>query len=598
MSASQSLPQAWQIADLSLSELLKRGKAIKREDCEKTIRLAVLGDCATQHYTECLVAALKCRGLWPEVYQAEYDAIRKELLDDASGMHAFVPEVVVFFNCVQMLEQRFVEHGHAGLIETVLDELQFQWERVLLKHKSIVIQHNFCAPLDFSFGNFARGCPASLGHAVLEINRTLFVSAQRRGNVRIVDTDSQASYHGRRHWLDEGLWNQAKQALSPRFLPPLVKMVSDVILEAQGISTKCVILDLDNTTWGGILGDVGAGGLEIGEIDPMGGIFTRFQGAMKNLTRRGILLAVCSKNSQEAVDEVFKSHPDMTLRPDDLAICVANYEDKVSNILFIQRELNIGLDACVFLDDAPIERDFVRSRLPQIQVPELPEDPAEVLRALANWNLFEASQFSDEDQQRTSLYRANATRKQMLQNAGDYEAYLESLDSVAEIESFNELTLARTHQLLQRSNQFNLTTRRHTEGALREFAIDAQRTLAFTVRLHDRVSNHGIISVLIAEAIADSLVIDSWVMSCRVLSRYVEEVVFGEALRFAQSRGLRKIEGTYVKTAKNSMVAGLLPRFGFQLLETEGDTTRYALDVAETVIRPNLPIRVVQKQRV
>ena len=595
MNASESLLQAWQIPDLSLSDLLKRGKSIVREDCQKTMRLAVLGDCATQHYTECLTASLKCRGYWPEVYQAEYDAMRKELLDDTSGMHAFVPEMVVFFNCVQMLERRFMEHGPAGLVEEVLDELQLQWEKVLVKHDAIVIQHNFCAPLDFTFGNFTRGCPASLGHAVLEINRALFASAQRRGNVRIVDTDSQASYHGRKYWLDEGLWNQAKQALSPRFLPPLVKMVSDVILESQGVSTKCVILDLDNTTWGGILGDVGAAGLEIGEVDPIGGIFTRFQGAMKNLTRRGILLAVCSKNTQEAVDEVFKSHPDMTLRQDDLAISIANYEDKVSNILLIQRELNIGLDACVFLDDAPIERDFVRSRLPQIQVPELPEDPAEVLRALASWNLFESSRFSEEDQKRTSLYRADVTRKQLLQNSGNYEAYIASLDSIAEIEPFNELALPRTHQLLQRSNQFNLTTRRHAEGALRQYAVDQKKFLAFTVRLQDRVSNHGIISVFISEAIADSLVIDSWVMSCRVLSRYVEEVVFAEALRFARSHGLGKIYGTYIKTAKNSMVAGLLPKFGFRQVEVAGDTTQYALDVTEAVSRANLPIRVVHK---
>jgi FkbH-like protein len=183
----------------------------------------------------------------------------------------------------------------------------------------------------------------------------------------------------------------------------------------------------------------------------------------------------------------------------------------------------------------------------------------------------------------------------MLHNAGDYEAYLESLDSVAEIEPFNELTLPRTHQLLQRSNQFNLTTRRHAEGALRQYAVDQQKCLAFTVRLQDRVSNHGIVSVFIAEAIADSLVIDSWVMSCRVLSRYVEEIVFGEALRFARSRGLGKIYGTYIQTAKNSMVAGLLPKFGFRQVETAGDTTQYALDVATAVSRANLPVRVVHK---
>ena len=598
MSRRPAPVQAWEIASLSLTELLKRGRSIAREDCGKTIRLAVLGDCATQHYAECLSAALRCRGFWPELYQAEYDSIRKELFDAASGMHAFQPEVVVFFNCVQMLEKRFVKHGGEGLAEAVLGEIEQQWQKVLARHKAVVIQHNFCAPLDFSFGNLTRGCPAALGHAVQEINRSLFSLAQRVGNVRIVDTDFQAGYHGRRHWLDEGLWSQAKQALSPRFLPPLVKVVSDAILEGQGVGTKCVILDLDNTTWGGILGDVGAGGLEIGDTDPMGGIFTRFQGAMKTLGKRGILLAVCSKNSQEAVDDVLENHPDMTLRPDDIVVCVANYGDKVSNILGIQRGLNIGLDSCVFLDDSPVERDFVRSRLPEVQVPELPEDPAQVLRELANWNLFETGHFVEEDRRRTDLYRANATRQRMLENAGDYESYLESLDTVAEIEPFGDMTLARVHQLLQRSNQFNLTTRRHSESVLRQFAADPRRFLAFTVRLRDRVSDHGIISVCIAEAKGDALIIDSWVMSCRVLSRHVEDVVFGECLRFARARDLKRIQGSYIRTAKNSMVAGLLPGFGFRALEADGDTTPYTLDVGSAAPKPGLPLRVVYHQGV
>ena len=237
--------------------------------------------------------------------------------------------------------------------------------------------------------------------------------ANETGAVRIVDTESQAAFFGKKDWLDERLWCDAKQALSPKFLPPLAKSVTDVICERIGVSVKCVILDLDNTLWGGILGDAGFDGIEIGEVSSIGITYHRFQLALLGLKNRGLVLAVSSKNDQRNVLRVLTDHPDMVLRASDFIVVRANYDDKVANIKAIQKALNISMDSIVFLDDSPFERDFVRSSIMDLQVPDLPDDPAEFIAKLALWNLFEVGSFSMEDQNRTEFYQMNTRREEL-----------------------------------------------------------------------------------------------------------------------------------------------------------------------------------------
>ena len=321
--------QPWQIADLSLAELLKQGKAVEREGCHTELRLGILGDCATQHYSQCLAAALKLRGVWPETYEAEFDSIQQETIDRGGQLFRHRPKAVVLFNCVQKLEERYaLSTQHDGFVQQVVDDMLEVWDRLLAGGVETVLQHNFCLPMFHAFGNFSVASRHSLLDMVMRINAALTERAQANGAVRIVDTEGQAAFFGKRQWLDERLWCQAKQALSPRFLPPLAKSVSDIIAERMGRSVKCIVLDLDNTLWGGILGDVGYDGIEVGEVSNIGLVYQRFQYALLQLKQRGVILAICSKNDEANVRRVLADHPDMVLRESDFVKISANFGDK------------------------------------------------------------------------------------------------------------------------------------------------------------------------------------------------------------------------------------------------------------------------------
>lgn len=584
--------QAWQIADLSLAELLKQGKAVAREHCNSELRLGILGDGATQHYSQCVAAALKLRGIWPEIHESEFDAIAQETVDRGGPLFQFRPKAVVLFNCVQKLEERYaLSKHHDGFVEQVLGDMLEVWDRLLAGGVETVLQHNFCLPMFRPFGNFSIGSGHSLLEMVMRINAALTERAQANGAVRIVDTEAQAAFFGKRQWLDERLWCQAKQALSPRFLPPLAKSVSDIIAERIGRSVKCVILDLDNTLWGGILGDVGYDGIEIGEVSNIGLVYQRFQNALLMLRQRGVLLAISSKNDEANVRRVLADHPDMVLRETDFVKICANFDDKVGNIRQIQAVLNISLDSMVFIDDSAFERDFVRTALPELQVPEMPEDPADFLAAMTMWNLFEVGSASAEDSARTAFYQANASRQALQEKASDLPAYLRALGMVAEIRPFDGFTAPRAYQLFQRSNQFNLTTIRYSEAELKTVAEDPDCD-TFTLRLQDRLGDNGIVLAVIARAQGEALHVDSLVMSCRVLGRRVEEATLDILAGLARGRGCRRLTGEYRPTAKNAMVAGFYPGLGFLLEREAGDAKFFCLELSGYRRPEDLPIEI------
>jgi FkbH-like protein len=584
--------QSWQISDLSLAELLGKGRAVEHEHCNTELRLGILGDCATQHYSQCLAAALKLRGIWPQVYEAEFDSIERETVDRGSGLFQHRPKTVILFNCVQKLEERYALcKRHDGLVADVLDEMQGVWDRLLAGGVETILQHNFCLPMFRPFGNFSVVGEHSLVEIVTRLNALLIERAQASGAVRIVDTESQAAFFGKRQWLDERLWSQARQALSPRFLPPLAKSVSDIIAERIGRSVKCVILDLDNTLWGGVLGDVGYDGIEIGEVSNIGIVYQRFQISLLMLRQRGVLLAVCSKNDEANVRRVLAEHPDMILKEADFVKICANFDDKVSNVRRIQAALNISLDSMVFIDDSAFERDFVRTALPELQVPEMPEDPADFLAALTMWNLFEVGSSSPEDGARTAFYQANVSRQALQQKASDLPAYLRALGMVADIQPFDGFTVPRACQLFQRSNQFNLTTIRYSEVELKAIAEDPD-CHTFTLRLRDRLGDNGIVLAVIARAGGAVLHIDSLVMSCRVLGRRVEEATLDILAGLARARGCARLTGEYRPTAKNAMVAGFYPSLGFLPEHEEGDAQFFSLTLAGYRRPDDLPIEI------
>jgi FkbH-like protein len=410
------------------------------------------------------------------------------------------------------------------------------------------------------------------------MNHGVRALAAELDNVFTVDTDHIASWHGKRGWFDERLWFHSKSFCHPEALPQVAGQAVDIFRAVRGKGVKCIALDLDNTLWGGTIGDDGLEGIRLGELGE-GEAYVRFQTWLKELSDRGIILGVCSKNDDERAREPFRRHADMVLREAHISCFIANWNDKAGNLRELSRRLNIGLDSIVFLDDSPFERNLVRELVPEVSVPELPQDPAEFVPYLESLNLFEATQFSDEDRQRTAFYRGNVLRETEQERFADVGAYLASLRMEAKFERFDDLHLPRITQLVQRTNQFNLTTIRHSAAELKQFAEDPDY-FPFYVTLSDRFGDNGLISVVIGRRDGDELELVTWLMSCRVIARRLEEFVLDQLVELARDAGLSTLRGRFVPTKKNGLVAGHFASLGFATADELADgSSTWRLDV-------------------
>jgi FkbH-like protein len=395
----------------------------------------------------------------------------------------------------------------------------------------------------------------------------------------IHDIEAVASWVGRRQFFDERAWDLWKLPCSLEHLPRIAKSIADVLLAFRGRVVKCVVADLDNTLWGGVIGDDGLEGIELSTHGGGAGeSFVRLQLYLRQLRRRGILLAVCSKNDEAAALMPFVHHPDMVLKRDDISVFVANWDDKAAGIRRVRDELNIALDSIVFLDDNAFERNLVRELLPEVIVPELPEDPSSVVAFLSELNLFETTSLSKEDLQRALQYQREAERRESATRCASVQEFLQSLDMQMVVARFDRFQVPRIAQLMQRSNQFNLCTRRLSETECSAL----MRSAAFIplyATLADRFGDHGLISVVVLEQQQDTLIIRDWLMSCRVLARGVEQFLMNHVVAEARQLGLTSVIGEYIPTAKNGMVRDFFQQFGFTRLSTPGD--KWMLNVSE-----------------
>jgi FkbH-like protein len=386
--------------------------------------------------------------------------------------------------------------------------------------------------------------------------------AVEKKNLNICDLSSIQNTCGSLSAVSEKMYITTDSVLSFDVLPAVAKNITDIVLAYTGKFKKCLILDLDNTLWGGIIGDDGIEGIEIGDLG-VGKAFSKFQSWIKQLKARGIILTVCSKNTEHIAKEPFEKHPDMVLKLTDIALFVANWNNKPDNIRYIQSVLNIGFDSMVFLDDNSFEREMVKKEIPEIVVPDLPEDIADYLPFLYRLNLFETASFTEEDAMRNDQYREEAERTKTQYHFTNENEFLESLQMVAEVKPIDKFTLPRSVQLTQRSNQFNLRTIRYTEEKLKELIADDTK-FTITVSLKDKFGDYGLISLLILEKTNDTdLFIDTWIMSCRVLKRNMEEFVLNEVVEIARLNKCSNISGEFIPTAKNELVKDHYKVLGF-----------------------------------
>jgi len=533
-------------------------------------RLAILGDCATQHLSVALRGYGFEQGIALELFDAAYNQILPQIMDETSEMYAFKPDMVLIFMCAESLYDLWCatpENNRISFADEVFSTIASYWTHLASYCNAKIAQFTFAENNDCVFGNLTHS--SSYIYQLRKLNLLLMENK----DVFLVDLCGIQAQTGRNFFFDPKMYYLAKMPISLATLPVVAKNVIDVILSLLGVTKKCIVLDLDNTLWGGIIGDDGLNGIEIGEFG-LGRTYTAFQCWLKELKKRGILLAVCSKNEERTAKEPFESHPGMVLRLHDFAMFVANWKDKAENIRQIQTQLNIGMDSIVFIDDNPFERDLVRTLIPEIAVPDLPEDPAEYIPFLQNLNLFETTTFSDADTKRTEQYRAEIGRTAMRQQFASYDEYLQNLEMIGTAAPFDELHAPRIAQLTQRSNQFNLRTIRYTQSEIENVAKN-DITLYFTLR--DKLSDHGLIGVVIMKKHdTKTLFIDTWLMSCRVLKRGMEEFIVNKIMETAQMAGFKKVMGEYIPSPKNMMVADIYEKFGF-IRESENI---FAVDVA------------------
>src|SRR5262249_31796433 len=438
------------------------------------------------------------KGIALEAYEGPFDAIELEARNPYSALYRFKPHIVVILNSVQSLRDRFYirENPESFTAETG-EGLRGVWDAIGKFSQATIVQSNFVAPIERFFGNFDPLVGDSLASTVFQLNFDIVSEARKRGNVLLLDLESTASRVGRQSWFDERLWALAKSLCSLDHLPLVAQNIVDIISATQGQGIKCIVVDLDNTLWGGVVGDDGPHGIRIGahgEGEP----FFRFQCFLRELRRRGIPLAVCSKNDRVNALRPFQENGEMVLSLNDFAVFLANWENKPDNIRTIQSTLKIGFDSILFVDDSPFEREAVRALLPDVKAPELPEDPAQWIQSLLASNLLEAVSFSSEDQRRSQAYPPEAHRRRGATEAPSFEAYLRSLDMRVEVCRFLPEHLGRIVQLFQRSNQFNLTTQRHNQAFCEAIMGDLTGCLPLQVTLRDRFGDYGLISIVVA----------------------------------------------------------------------------------------------------
>lgn len=547
------------------------------------VKLAVVGSYTTQQLTALIELFLFAAGVDAEIYEADYDVFRQEILDPTSGLHAFGPQFVYVcsgWHDLANVPGLDVDADRVNeLVDAELAEWGQLWGRMHGTSGCQVVQNNFVPPPYRLLANHEMQHGASLGTFVDRINRAMVERSP--AHVTVHDVDHLAAQVGRRVFSESRFFHHAKLPCAPECLVEYAHSVASVITAQLGLSKKCLVLDLDNTLWGGVVGDDGLGGIRLGQGDPESEAFQEIQRYARGLRERGVILAVCSANEEKNAVEVFTDHPEMVLKLDDISCFVANWTDKATNLRAIAQELNIGLSSLVFLDDDPGQRALVRQFLPEVAVPEVPPDPSEVIAVLDRHRYFQVVSVGSEDLKRTELYRANAERQSSMSASTSIDDFLATLEMKALVGPIAEANMQRSAQLIGRTNQFNLTTRRHPPATVQSIAADSD-WVTRTVRLTDRFGDNGLISVLLAKKMDGVLDIDTWLMSCRVLRRGVENMLMNDLHALARSEGLGVIRGEYIPTAKNGIVSDHYETLGFALADSrEGGHTVWELAVSD-----------------
>jgi FkbH-like protein len=546
-------------------------------------RIAILGDYTVQPIEAGLIATLVADGIWADCYCAEYDTIRMEVLNPDSGLYKHDPDIVLFASGISGIKEfpePFAEEKKIiELVDKIFSEYSRMWEAVHDSTNALIIQHDFAPPDENPLGRLESFYPWSKSRFLEQLNQKFWQNDHPF--VEIASINQLAKKIGTKNWFSPRWYHFSKHGFDPKYVSSYAKLLKSTIHSCLGRFKKCLVLDLDNTLWGGVVGDEGTHGIELGNISASGEAYLAFCRYVKSLKDRGVLIAINSKNDPENARVVFEKHPEMPLKLNDFSSFICNWNAKSTNLLTISEELNIGLDSIVMVDDSSFECAQIRSALPEVEVLELSDaDPSDFIRILEEMNFFDQPSLTKEDFSRTESLSVNRKINSIKSNPEGMNEFLESLEMKATFHESKSEEIERLEQLLLKTNQFNLTAQRFNKAEIEDF-IQTEGKFCYSCTLEDRHAYHGIVSCVLGQTQGEILEIENWVMSCRVFSRTLEGFIISKLLRTSSTNKAHGIKAKFQQTSKNSILNDILPKIGF--IKDEEPPVFWQLDSTDSI---------------
>jgi FkbH-like protein len=575
------------LSTYTLDQLLLKRRGLRRQllatEGLKDIRISVLGGTTTSELVDLFELLLLNKGFRPTFYQSEYGRFYEDAVLEPEVIAAFNPDIVYVHTCSFNIQTRppvsCTEEELPEYVDAEMNRFRAIWKSLDDNVGCQIIQNNFELPPYATLGNLDAVSAGGMTRFIAELNRSIAAESANNARLLMQDLHAIAARIGMNQWFDPERWYSYKIANTVEGTFAIATSLTALVSAMYGLSRKVLVLDLDNTLWGGVIGDDGVDKILIGRETPVAEAYTAFQEYCLQLRDRGVLLAVCSKNDEDVARSGFE-HPDSILKLEHFSAFKANWKPKHENILAIAQELNLGADSFVFLDDNPAERAIVEAQIPGIAVPDVGNEVAKYQSVIDAGRYFEMVSLAEEDLVRARLYAENSQRAKLEQKFANYGEYLDSLEMTAEIEGFNPTYMERIAQLTNKTNQFNLTTRRYTVAEIEATVVDAAY-IGIYGKLTDRFGDNGLISIVLGHVTATDLHLDLWLMSCRVLKRDMELAMLDGLAERAQQKNVRRLVGYYLPTAKNGMVADHYERLGFSPVSRDDATgaSVWSLDI-------------------
>ncbi len=553
---------------------------------EKRIKVALLSSFTIDPLSIYLDIKSRLVQLYPEIYVAPFNQYQQEILDENSGLYAFKPDVIILAVQTDVLLNEnffsdFVKLADVGQYQTeILDRIQTIVSMLTARTNAMILVNNFMVPSFTPFGILDNKADCGFRTFFIELNQKLADLYEGSSQVYVVDLEAAAGKHGKLRCSDPKLYYRGSLLFSESFLPVIADEYMGYIKALKNLTRKCIVLDLDNVLWGGIIGEDGLEGIQLGNDSP-GNAYKDFQRTLLGYYNRGILLAINSKNNPEDAIKAIREHPHMLLREKHFAAMKINWQNKVQNMIELAKEINIGLDSMTFIDDNPRERAQMRQSLPQIQVVDMPTSPFLYRQTLENLNDFNLLALTEEDKKRGEMYHARKKRKELRESITSLEDFLKSLETKIVIKEADEMGLPRIVRMVNKTNQFNLTTRRYTDAEIRKMNEADNKFLIYSLQISDKLGDEGIVGAAIVRKEPEVWILDSFLLSCRVIGRKVETAFLATLVADAKKQGVFMLVGEYIPTQKNAPVKGFYSSHGFKKLSQEGDLYRWKLDLTK-----------------